>query len=78
MIKEAVVLKINDKPIACLDIKKFDDPKDFNELQAECEKNKKELLELFKDFEKRLNKLELRLARDEGEITEEEFNGMVE
>jgi len=82
MKKECVILcNLQKEPIMVLDVKTFANSKDFLEFSIKCDENLRKTLvesatkdEKVKQLEKRIKRLELEIAFDRGDLTEEEYN----
>lgn len=88
MIKQAVIIRYNDKPVMVLPITTFQSAEDYAKFELECRKNIEQLIsskneveeghkKLVKDCMKRITRLEIELRFQKGEITEEEYNELI-
>lgn len=84
MIKQAVIITANDKPIMVLPVTTFQSAEDYVKFEQECKKNYAELKKSQDDKElgvsldlielkNRIDNLQVELSYQKGEITEEEY-----
>lgn len=84
MVKQAVIIRYEEKPIAVLPVITFQSAEDYVRFERECKLNYEELLSKLSELKNRLSdceteicNLKLRGQFDRGEITEEEYESGV-
>ena len=88
MIKQAVIIKYNDKPVMVLPITTFQSAEDYAKFEKECKQNFEKFIEDKKGVieelnqgifsnDKRIQKLEAEIKYIKGELTEEEYTKLI-
>lgn len=85
MNKKCVIIKdLNGKPLQILDFKTFTCPADYLAFEKECEENHREFVAELKAKDERIAQLEnalrlvqLELAYNRGDLTEEEYENAI-
>ena len=88
MIKQAVIIRYNDKPVYCGAITTFQSAEDFVKFEKECRDNLKELIESNErkfaglldtviNQQKQIDILKAEVKYVKGEITEEEYTKLI-
>ena len=88
MIKQTVIIKLENKPVMVLPITTFQSAEDYAKFELECKKNFEEFVESRKSIIEELNqqnflngkeieRLKTELKYQKGEITEEEYQKLI-